>query len=73
MPTMQMPPNMTTFQFIDFAVTGVATGKKQKTHTMRSQETAPMLMKRPIFPKLHREAGRGPRNRRRMKTLMDMV
>jgi hypothetical protein len=69
----EMPTNITTFQFIVAGVTGIAMGKKQNTHTITSQATAPMLMKMPILPKLHRWCGSGPRSRRRMKMLIEMM
>ena len=64
---------MTTFQFMVAAVTGMETGKKQNTHTITSQATAPMLMKIPMMPKLHRRGGSGPLSRRRMKMLIEIM
>jgi hypothetical protein len=69
-----VPTNMTTFQFIVAAVTGVSTGKKMKTQTTSRNMTAPTLMKIPAFPRDHRRVGKGSfRNRRRMRQMKDIM
>lgn len=50
----------------------MATGKKQNTQTVKSHKTAPMLTGIPSLPRLHREGGKGPLKRAKIRVVIEM-
>jgi len=68
-----VPQNITTFQFIVEAVTGVDTGKKMKTQTTSRKATAPILIGSPARPNVQREDGKSPSRRLRMRHVKEIM